>query len=538
MPMLGGGVQAVQLVLLLLLVFVAVFGALARRLQTPFPIVLLVAGLALSLVPGIPQVMLDPDIVFFVLLPPLLYSGAWLTSWRDFSYNLVSILLLAVGLVAFTVLGVAFTAKWAFAGFDWRLGIVLGAVVAPTDAIAATSIAKRLALPRRIVDVLEGESLINDATGLLALEFGIAMVVYGQTPGVGEGALRLLWLTAGGIVVGLVLGRLIEWFEVRIDDAPIEITVSILVPYAAYLAAQAIQASGVLAVVASGLYLSRQSTRFFSPRVRIQVYAVWNALTFILNGVVFVLIGLQLPQVLAGIRGQYGLAALLLYGALFSAVVVLLRLFWVFPGAHLAYFIRRRFLGQQERAPGPRQIFVVGWTGMRGVIALAAAIALPRMLSDGRPFPQRDLIIFLTFCVIVVTLVGQGLSLPAVIRALGLAGDPGAACELAEAQRIVVKAALQHVEEARAKDDPRWAGLYDDLAQHYRERLEALDGSPDSVGPEALRKYTELSRELLQIERETAIRLRNEGRVSDEVLRQIEHDLDLREARLLGGVLE
>src|SRR6267143_4410076 len=398
----GGGVQAVQLVVVLLLVYVAVFGALARRLETPFPIVLLVAGIALSFVPGIPRVSLDPDFVFFVFLPPLLYAGAWMTSWRDFSYNLVSILLLAVALVAFTVLGVAFTARWTFAGFDWPLGIVLGAVVAPTDAIAATSIARRLGLPRRIVDVLEGESLINDATGLLALEFGIGMVVYGQTPGIGEAALRLCWLTAGGIGIGLILGRLVEWFELRIDDAQIEITISILVPYAAYMAAQWVGASGVLAVVACGLYLSRQSTRFFSPRVRIQVYAVWNALTFILNGLVFVLIGLQLPNVLEGIRGEYGMGALLRYGALFSAVVILLRLFWAFPGAHLAYFIRRRFLHQNEHVPPARQIFVFGWTGMRGVIALAAAMALPRTLAAGSPFPLRDLIIFLTFSVILV----------------------------------------------------------------------------------------------------------------------------------------
>jgi len=534
----GGGVQTVQLVVVLLLVFVVVFGALARRLETSYPIVLLIAGLALSLVPGIPRVNLDPDFVFFVFLPPLLYAGAWTTSWRDFSYNLVSILSLAVGLVAFTVLGVAFTAKWVFAGFDWRLGIVLGAVVAPTDAIAATSIAKRLGLPRRIVDVLEGESLINDATALLALEFGIGMVLYGQTPGLGEAALRLAWLAAGGIGIGLILGRLVEWFELRIDDAPIEITISILVPYAAYLAGQAAHASGVLAVVASGLYLSRQSTRFFSPSVRIQAYAVWNALTFILNGVVFVLIGLQFPYILAITRGQYGLGALLRYGALFSALVVLLRVFWVFPGARLAYFIRRRVLGQPENTPPPRQIFIIGWTGLRGVIALAAAMALPRMLSDGTPFPQRTLIIFLTFCVIVVTLVGQGLSLPPLIRALGLAGDDRANCELVEAQRIVLETALRHVEQARAKDDPRWAGLYDDLAQHYRERLEALSDSQDGNGPEVHRKYTELVRELLQVERETAVRLRNEGRVSDEVLRQIEHDIDLRDARLMGGVLQ
>jgi Na+/H+ antiporter len=531
-----GGVQTLQFVVILLLLFVVVFGAIARKLATPYPLVLVIAGLALTFIPGIPRITLDPDLIFFVVLPPLLYAGAWTTSWRDFSYNLVSILMLTIGLVAFTVLGVAFTARWLFAGFDWRLGIVLGAVVAPTDAIAATSIARRLGLPRRIVDVLEGESLLNDATGLLALEFGIAMVVYGQTPGFGDAALRLLWLTAGGIGIGLLIGRLVGWLELHIDDAPIEITISILVPYATYLAAQAVRASGVLAVVASGLYLSRQSTRFFSPPVRIQAYAVWNALTFILNGAVFALVGLALPYVLAGIRGQYGLPSLLLYGALFSAVVVLLRLFWVFPGARMAYFVRRRLLGQKEQTPGARAIFVTGWTGMRGVIALAASMSLPQTLSDGSPFPQRNLIIFLTFCVIVVTLVGQGLSLPAVIRTLGLAGDQGARCELLEAQRIVLEAALRRTEEARAKDDRRWAGLYDDLAQHYRARLEALSESQEGKAPDTYRKDSELERELLQVERETAIRLRNEGRISDDVLRQIEQDLDLREARLMGGL--
>ena len=531
------GVAALQLVVILLLLFVVAFGALARKVDTPYPIVLVVAGLALGFVPGIPQVALDPDLIFFVFLPPLLYSGAWLTSWRDFSYSLVSILMLTFGLVAFTVVGVSLAACFLFAGFDWRLGIVLGAVVAPTDAIAATTIARQLGLPRRIVDVLEGESLLNDATGLLALEFGTSMVVYGQTPGAFESALRLLWLSAAGIAIGLLLGRVVQWLELRIEAAPIEITISILVPYAAYLAAQAVRASGVLAVVAAGLYLSRQSTRFLSSRVRIQAYAVWIALTYVLNGVVFVLVGLQLPAVLAGIRGQFGLVNLLLYGGLFSALVVLLRLVWVFPGARLAYFIRRRLLGQKENTPPARALVVIGWTGMRGVISLAAALALPQVLSDGRPFPRRNLIIFLTFCVILVTLVGQGLSLPALIRRLGLAGDQGAESELREARRIVLEAALRHLEEARARDDRRWSGQYDDLVQHYRERLEALDAPGQGSGWESHRKEVDLVRELLQIERETAIRLRNEGRIGDDVLRQIEHDIDLRDAELLGGFL-
>src|SRR5438270_572499 len=398
-------VQTLELVVLLLLVFVAVFAAVARRLQTPYPIGLVIAGLILGFVPGIPRINLDPDIVFFVLLPPLLYAAAWMTSWRDFSYNLISILFLAVGLVAFTVAGIALVAKASFPGFDWRLGIVLGALVAPTDAVAATTIARRLGLPRRIVDVLEGESLVNDATGLLALEFGLAMVVQGESPTVFSGVLRLLW---------------------------------------------------------------------------------------------------------------------------------------VYPGAHLAYFLRRRLLGQKEPTPPLRHMFVVGWTGMRGVIALAAALALPRVLSDGSPFPQRDLIVFLTFGVIVVTLVAQGLTLPAIIRVLGLAGDRGANCEEVDARRIALEAALSHLGDARAKDDPGFTGVYDDLAQHYRDRLNGLstpDGEDDGSG-KAREKYEELTRELLQVEREAALRLRKEGRISDEVLRQLEHDVDLREARYSGGLLD
>ena len=531
----GGAIHAVQIVFLLLLLFVAVFAALAQKLETPYPIVLVLAGLALGFIPGIPRIALRPDLVFFVLLPPLLYAAAWTTSWRDFSYNLVSIGLLAVGLVTFTVLGVAFVARWVFPGFDWRLGFVLGAVVSTTDAIAATSIARRLGLPQRIVDVLEGESLVNDATGLLALGFGTAMVVYGEQPTVAGSLLRLVWLAAGGIAVGLLLARVVEWLKRRIEDAPIEITISILVPYGAYLAGEAIHASGVLAVVACGLYLSRKSAEFFSPNVRIQIYSVWSSLTFILNGVVFVLIGLQLPFVLAGIK-DLPVRMLLLDAALFSGLVIALRLLWVFPGARLAYFIRRRLLGQNESVPPASWIFVTGWTGMRGVIALAAALSLPEVLADGRPFPRRNLILFLTFSVILVTLVLQGLTLPRLIRILGLAGTAGGNCEEQEARRIVLGKALEHVEEVRRKDRPEFAALYDDVAQHYRDRLAALAGNPEEEdGPTAHdRRARDLERELLRVERDTAVGLRDQGRINDEVLRQIERDLDLREAQLLS----
>jgi len=527
-------IQSIEIVFLFLLLFVAGFAALARKLQAPYPIILVIAGLILSLIPGIPRVTLKPDVAFLVILPPLLYAGAWLTSWRDFRYNLVSISSLAFGLVGFTVLGVAAAAHFFFPGFDWRLGIVLGAVIATTDAIAATSIAKRIGLPQRIVDVLEGESLVNDATGLLALEFGLAIVVAGQTPTISSGFLRLAYLTIAGIGVGLLIGALIHWIEHHIDDGPIEITISIMVPYAAYLAAEFIHASGVLAVVACGLYLGRASAHFFSPAVRIQANAVWNVFTFILNGFVFVLIGLQLPMVREGIKNQ-GTMELLLYGGVFSAFVILLRLLWVFPAATLSYWIRRHLFHQHEPQPPARYMFVVGWTGMRGVIALAAALSLPETLKDGSPFPLRNLIIFLTFSVILVTLVLQGLTLPVLIRVLGLAGAAGPNCEETEARRLMAQAALEELDRLSKDAEDGAAAIYADIKEHYRRRLSSLpregESEEDDSGLQAYTKFLALSLELSQIERETAVKLRNSGRINDEVLRLLLRELDLSEIR-------
>jgi len=531
------GIHGAQLILLLLLLFVAAFAALARKLQTPYPIVLVIAGLLLGFVPGIPTITLDPDLIFLVLLPPLLFSAAWVTSWRDFSHNLVSIGMLAIGLVGFTVLGVAEAGPWLFHGFDWRIGFVLGAAVATTDAIAATSIAKRIGLPKRIVDLLEGESLLNDATGLLALEFAVAMVVRGENPTISFGVLRLLYLCVAGIASGLMLARIVEWFEHRIDDGPIEIAVSILVSYAAYLTAEAIHASGVLAVVAAGLYLGRKSSRFLSPGVRLQARAVWDSLTFILNGFVFVLIGLQLPSVLAGVS-ELSVRRLVLYGALFSLFLILLRMVWTFPGAYVAYFIRTRLLHQNEKRPGVRQIFVVGWTGMRGVIALAAAMSLPQTVADGSPFPHRDLIVFLTFCVILVTLVFQGLTLPPLIRMLGLAEISGPKYEEQEARRLVVQAAQERLEEIRRSDASGFAEVYDDLAQHYTHRFASVGGLGQDEGhahAEHYLQYLDLSRTLLDVERQAVLRLRDEGRVTDETLREMEYELDLDETRLIAA---
>jgi len=518
----------VQIVYLFLLLMVVALAALARRLRTPYPIVLVLAGLALSFVPGIPHIALDPQVVFFIILPPLVYSAAWLTSWTAFSHHLVSIVSLAVGLVVFTVFGVAFGARLGIPGFDWRSGLVLGSVVSTTDAIAATAVARRTGLPRRIVEMLEGESLANDATGLLALQVAVGLVAGTESPSVGSVAWRIALLTGGGLAVGLVLAVVVDWFERRIDDGPIEIAISILVPYAAYLAAETVHASGVLAVVAAGLYLSHKSTHFYSASVRLEAWAVWNSLTFILNGFVFALIGLSLPEVLAGIK-DYPLGTLVWWGILFSVIVIALRLAWSFPATRMNYFLRR-LLGQKEETPDSRQMFLIGWTGMRGVIALAAALALPQTEPDGTPFPFRNVVVFLTFAVILLTLVVQGLTLAPLIRLLGLGGADSTQQEEEEARRIVLDAAISHLDRARAADRPEHAGVYDDLIRHARERLEPFG---EESAQAALRaRYQEAVRELLRVERDAALRLRDEGKVSDELLRRLKRELDLTEARL------
>ena len=527
--MLADGIHHLQFLLLILLIFVSGLAALAGRFKIPYPIFLVIGGLLLSLVPGIPRFHLNPEIIFVGFLPPLLFSAAFVTSWRDLKNNLVSILMLAFGLVAFTVVGVSLAAHYFLPGFDWAVGLVLGAVVCTTDAIAATSIAKRVGLPKRIIDILEGESLVNDVSGLLALEFSVAIVVTGHTPTLTEGALRLIWLMAGGIGIGLLLGMLIHALEKRIDDGPIEITVSILTPYAAYLLAEAFNTSGVLATVVCGLYLGRQSSEYFSSRVRLESTAVWNTIDFVLNGVVFILIGLQLPWILAGIRTM-NVQHLLFYSAIFSAFIILLRLVWMYPATRVAYFIRTRFLKQVYPSPSKRQIFIIGWTGMRGVLALAAAVSLPEVLSNGEAFPQRNFIIFLCFSVILVTLVLQGLTLPAIIRRLGLAGEAVENCEEDEARRLILDGSLNQLEEMRATDKPEFDSVYDALAQQYRQRLDALGcGDPDNPGSGSAvyNRYREVAHQLRVLERAHAIDLRNQGRISDEILRTLERELDL-----------
>lgn len=531
------GINHFEFLLLVLLLLVAALAVLAKRLGVPYPIVLVIGGLCLSLLPHAPRVSLNPTIVFLVILPPLLFSSAFHISWREFRDNLVSILMLAFGLVGFTVYGVALATHWMLPDFDWKLGLVLGALVATTDPISATSTARRLGLPRRITDLLESESLVNDGSGLVALKFTAAMLVTGVTPTVFGGVAELLYLISAGVAIGLIVGVATHQVQRRISDAPIEITISLVVPYIAYLAAEAVECSGILATLACGIYLGRRSSGYFSLHARIESSAVWGTLDFVLNGIVFLVLGLQLPYILSEIKG-IGLRTLVVDAALFSTLVILLRLIWVFPGAWLSNQIRRYLNLKEMDRFSPGAIFVVGWSGMRGVLALAAAMSLPERLNSGAPFPQRNLLIFLTFCVIFVTLVLQGLSLPTIIRRLGLSGYASGHGEEEMARRDMISAALERLEAIKLESDFGEADLHEQLERHYRRRLSALERNSTKqekaldLGRESIHS---IAQQLRNIERSRALKLRDENKIHDEVLRTLERELDLLDARFAGS---
>lgn len=528
-------ISHVEIVLLMLFVSVAGLALLARRIGIAYPIILVIGGLAFSLIPHIPHVELNPNVVIYVFLPPLLFSAAFHTSWRDFVNNIVSIVLLAFGLVGFTILGVAGTTQYLIPGFDWKLGLVLGSVVATTDAIAATATAKRLGLPRNITDILEAESLVNDGSGLVALKFTLAMVVSGVTPSVISGTGTLLYLVFIAVVIGLIVGVIMHSVQKRIDDAPVEITISLVTPYIAYLAAEYARCSGVLATLACGIYLGRRSSGFYSLHARIEASGFWRSLDFMLNGMVFLLLGLQLPIILSEISGL-SRSHLILAGALFSGIVILLRMLWVFPGAWISAQIQRHLLRQKVDFVSPRQVFLVGWAGMRGVLALAAALSIPTHLSDGSRFPERNMIIFLTFCAIFATLVLQGLSMPWLIRRLGLVGSRLSQQEEIRARREMINAALRRLQDLRRESKSSKLEVLEQLESYYRRRLARIDYySSDEPGRGSadlqFERQRSIAQELRNAERATLLRLRAANQIHDEVLRNLEYELDLLDAR-------
>jgi monovalent cation/hydrogen antiporter len=523
----------VEWLLIGLTVAVVALSTAARVVGIPYPIVLVVGGLAIGFIPGMPDIELDPDVVLVLFLPPLLYSAAFFSDLHALRADARSIGLTAVGLVLLTMCAVAVVAHSIVDGLPWAAAFALGAVVSPTDPLAATAIMRRLGAPRRIVNVVEGESLVNDATALVAYKLAIGAAI-GETFSLGEAGLRFVGAAAGGVAIGLVVAFVIAEIRRRIEDAPVEVTVSLVSGYAAYIPADAIGASAVLAAVTCGLYLGWQSPSIASPRTRIQAFGVWESLIFLLNALLFVLIGLQLPGILDNLSDMPA-TTLLGYAAAVSGTVVAMRLLWVLAVPQLMRLIDRR-ASQVERRVGLRQRIVAGWSGMRGAVSLAAALAIPFTAEGDAPFPQRDLIIFLTFAVILTTLVLQGLTLPALIRKLNVVDDG----EEEEREELMARlnaadAALAQLErlgeEEWTRDDTveRMRGMY----EYRRRRFGARAGHVEDDGYEDRSvAYQRMVLAVLEAQRQEIVMLRNHGEISNEVMHRLERELDLEASRL------
>jgi Na+/H+ antiporter len=519
-----------SLVLAGLLVAVAMLLVAAEAARVPYPILLVLGGLGIGFVPGVPEIQLRPDLVLIAVLPPILYGAAFFTSLRDLRENAGAISLLAVGLVLTTMLAVAAVAHFLIPDLGWQGAFVLGAIVSPTDPTAATAIAERLGLPRRIVALIEGESLVNDGTALVAYKFAVAAVVTGSFS-LADATGSFVENVVGGIAIGLAVGYLIRQLRRRLDDPPLEITISLLSGYFAYLPAQAAGFSGVLAAVTVGIYMGWHTPELTNAQTRLQGIAVWEIVFFVLNAVLFALIGLQLPGILDALSGR-SMGTLIGYAALVTAAVIAARFIWLLPGTYLTAAYRR----SKRPIPNPgKAAILLGWSGMRGAVSLAAALAIPFTTEAGDPFPNRPLIIFLTFGVILGTLVLQGLTLPAIVKMLGLEDEGRAEKEEAKARLYAAEAALARLEELAEEDWvredtlERLRGLFGFRRERFRSRF---DPESDGAVEDRSAAFQRLMRELLDAERQAVFELRRNRRIDDDVMRRVVRDLDLEEARL------
>ncbi|HEY7455613.1 MAG TPA: Na+/H+ antiporter [Thermoleophilaceae bacterium] len=522
--------EHIELIVFGLLVAIAGLAVLARVVGVPYPVTLVAGGTVIGFLPGVPAVELDPDLVLLIFLPPLLYGAAFFTSVRDLRRLARPIALLAIPLVFVTMVAVAVVAHEVI-GLDWGPAFVLGAIVSPTDAVAPAEIMRRIGAPRRLLTLIEGENLTNDWTALVLYKFAVAAVVSGSFS-IWKAIPEFFLTGIGGVLIGLVAGRIIREIRARIDDPPTEITISLLSGYAAYLPAEELGLSGVIAAVTTGLYMGWHTPQLTTPLMRLQGIALWEILTFLLNGVLFLLVGLQLPGILDDLSGQ-STGELLWWGALVSLVVIGVRLAWGFTVPYLIRAIDRRESQRERRAP-PSERLAVGWAGMRGSVSLAAALAIPLSTDASPTFPDRDLIIFLAFVVILVTLIGQGLTLGPLIARLGLMDDGVEDYEERVARRAVAEAGLARLDELGEPDwiSPESVGRARAMLDYRRQRFDALadgDGQPFEDRADAWRR---LQYELYDAQREELVSMRNRGEISDEVRRKIERDFDLEESRL------
>lgn len=506
----------------------------ARRLRISYPILLVITGLVIGWIPGLPPVILSPDAVFLVFLPPLLYYAAWQIDNVELKLYSRSVSFLAVGLVLFTSTVVALVAYLFIPGFSLAQGYLLGAIIAPPDAIAASSVMKGLNVPKRITTVLEGESLINDASSLIIYRYGLIAILTSQFV-LWKAGLQFIGIALASVLLGLFIG----WVAILIHkaisrDTVINTAITLLIPYGCYLIAEELHISGVLVVVTVGLYVSVRSVDVFTYQSRLQTSSVWEIVVFLLNGLVFILIGLQLPTIVSELNG-YTLTQALNYALLISAVAIVCRIVWVFPGAYLPRWFSKR-IRQREVKPSWQQVSVVSWAGMRGVVSLAGALALPLTLPNGQPFPGRDLILFITFGVIFCTLVLQGLTLPVLIDELNVRAPVDEKLEERKLRRKMAQQVITHLEANHSA-----GSVHDDVLNYvkntYELRINELNGMlranngsdrPAELYQEAIR----LQLELLSVERAVLSEQRKESLLDDDTLRKLEQELDLEAARL------
>ncbi|MFW0797519.1 Na+/H+ antiporter [Gordonia sp. CPCC 205515] len=522
--------------LLLVAVVAVLIAALCRRYGLSAPLILVVVGLGLAWIPGTPEVMLEPDLVLFLILPPLLYSAAQDSSYQAIRANRRAIGLLAIGLPLFSTVLVGLVAYWTIPHMPLAAALVLGAVVAPPDAVAAQAIGRRVGLPRRIMTLLGGESLLNDATALTAFRIALAAAV-GATATLWEGLSTFAIAAVGGVALGLVIGYAVSWLRVWLTDPPMETAIGLLVSFGTYYVAEEVHASGVIAVVVAGLFLGQRSVRL-GYATRLQDEAVRKSIDAILESFVFLLIGLQLPFLIRGLAGESWQQVAIDATAVLVATIVV-RFLWVYPATYIPRLLLPK-VRAREPFPEPRLVFIVGWAGMRGVVSLAAAFAIPLATDSGDPFPARAEILFLTFVVVVGTLLIQGTTLPWMIRRLCVSGDDAAQDRLAfaGAQDRASRESERHLDEISeglAPDDPRrhqimmlrkWVNTQRNVA------WEELGRGPEDIGESPTAAADRIRMELLQIQRSVFIAERDEGHIGDEVLRMALRRLDFAEGQM------
>ncbi len=523
-----------QIIVFLFLLFcVCLLAIVAEKIKVPYPILLVLAGLMIWLIPGMPIIELNPDIVFFIFLPPLLYSAAWQTSWNDFWKWRRAIFLLAFGLVIATSTIVAYVSVYLIPGFTLALGFLLGGIISPPDAVAATSVMKGLKVPKRLSVILEGESLINDASSLIIYRFALVAFLTG-TFSFSNASGQFVIVSVMGVVIGLAIANVLYITHRFLPTTPsIDTAITLLSPYLCYLAAEHFHFSGVLSVVSAGLFLSWRSDEIFKFDSRIQAYAVWQAMVFILNGVVFILIGLQLPVIINDLDGfTFGQA--ISFGIIISLLVMVVRMAWIFPASYLPLISKR--IRTSEPIPNWKSVALGGWAGMRGVVSLAAALALPLTLGDGSHFHFRNTILFITFCVILMTLVVQGLTLPFLIKWFKIPDSEGIEEQEKKLRTYLSYAAIEFIESNYAQEDATRDALHHIKTKFERQidqiQRRMLTADLTRHSEDVFREFNKLQLHMINFERREIKTLRRKNQYPEEVLRKLEYELDLEEASL------